>query len=210
MKRMDPRIKCEDEKNMFTGVIHHLGTITEAQQQGDLTLTIAHDFGAPLTIGESIACNGACLTVISSSLIPHPTFTTQLSAETLTHTAPRWKVGDKLHLERAMRLGDALDGHLVTGHVDGLATLISVTQEGGSHRLTLEAPDSLARFIAAKGSVTLDGISLTVNEVEGNRFGVNLIPHTWQVTTFAQRKPGDTLNLEIDLIARYVARLTER
>jgi len=189
---------------MFTGVIHHIGTIIEAKQQGDLTLSIAHDFAAALSIGESIACNGACLTVVACE---ENNFTTQLSSETLTCTAARWGVGEKLHLERAMRLGDALDGHLVTGHVDGLAKIISVAPESGSHILSLEAPYDLAKFIAAKGSVTLDGISLTVNKVEGAQFWVNIIPHTWNMTTLGTRKMGDQVNIEVDLIARYVARL---
>lgn len=188
---------------MFTGVIHHIGTITKAEKNGDLQLTIAHDF-SDLKIGESIACNGACLTVTAFDT---KSFTTQLSDETLRCTAPRWNVGDKLHLERALRMGDALDGHMVSGHVDGLATIKSITPASGSYTLTCEAPTALAKFIAEKGSITLDGISLTVNRVDGNQFSVNIIPHTWAVTTLSARKSGDALNLEIDLIARYAARL---
>jgi riboflavin synthase len=194
---------------MFTGIINHIGDIIAAQQKGDLTITVACDFNeASLVIGESIACNGACLTVISKG--PHDKgsiFTAELSGETLACTAPRWNVGDRLHLERALKLGDALDGHMVTGHVDGTATITSITLEGDSHRVEIEAPEAFSRFIAAKGSVTLDGISLTVNPVDGNRFGVNIIPHTWQATTLGSRKVGDLLNIEIDLIARYTARL---
>jgi riboflavin synthase len=189
---------------MFTGVIHHLGTIRDTHIQGDLRLRIACNL-RDFTLGESIACNGACLTVVEFG---EDWFDVQLSGETLACTALRWNKGDVLHLERAMCLGDALDGHLVTGHIDGVATIINIQPNNESHILTLEAPTPLAKFIAAKGSVTLDGVSLTVNSVEGNFFTVNIIPHTWAVTTFAQRKAKDTLNLEIDLIARYVARLT--
>ncbi len=189
---------------MFTGVIHHLGTIKDTHIQGDLRLRIVCDLNS-FTLGESIACNGACLTVVEFG---DGWFDVQLSNETIACTALRWDKGDELHLERAMRLGDALDGHLVTGHVDGLAAIINIQPNNESHILTLEAPASLAKFIAAKGSVTLDGVSLTVNTVEGNFFTVNIIPHTWAVTNFSKRKAFDTLNLEIDLIARYVARLT--
>ncbi len=187
---------------MFTGVIHHLGTIIACEKQGDLRITISCDL-KDVKIGDSIACNGCCLTIIDIS----NALTFSVSEETLRCTAPRWEVGTKLHLERAMRLGDTLDGHMVSGHVDGLATLTSIMPEKDSHKLSFEAPAEIAKFIAAKGSVTLDGISLTVNEVQGNRFSVNIIPHTWQVTTFRERAIGDILNLEIDLIARYVARL---
>lgn len=190
---------------MFTGIITSLGTIISAKQEGDLTVTISCDWPEDaVTIGESIACNGACLTVTQWK---NQQFTVQLSHETLNCTAPRWVMGEKVNLERAMKLGDALDGHLVTGHIDGLATIKEITREGDSHVLMLEAPATLSRFIAAKGSVTLDGISLTVNKVEGRNFWVNIIPHTWEVTTLGTRSKGDTLNMEIDLIARYVERL---
>lgn len=187
---------------MFTGVIHHTGKIIACEKQGDWRITVACNVG-DVKIGDSIACNGCCLTVINIA----DALTFSVSHETLRCTAPRWEVGDTLHLERAMKLGDTLDGHMVSGHVDGLTTLLSITPEKDSHKLEFEAPAELARFIAAKGSVTLDGISLTVNEVNGNRFTVNIIPHTWQVTTFQERNICDTLNLEIDLIARYVGRL---
>lgn len=189
---------------MFTGIITSIGTIISAKQEGDLTVVIScpwHD----LRVGESIACNGACLTVVDRK--PSAFFTANLSAETVNCTAPRWAMGEKINLERAMKLGDALDGHLVTGHVDGLASIKDITRDGDSHVLRLEAPSELSRFIAAKGSVTLDGVSLTVNKVEGSKFWVNIIPHTWDVTTLGLRKTGDTLNMEIDLIARYVERL---
>ena len=164
---------------MFTGIISTIGTITSAEKTGDLRLTISCPWN-DLRIGESIAVNGACLTVIEA---PEGAFITELSAETTACTAPRWEKGSKVNLERAMKMGDALDGHLVTGHVDGLATLCTLETSGDSHIMCLEAPAALARFVAAKGSVTLDGTSLTVNKVEGARFWVNIIPHTWSVTT---------------------------
>jgi riboflavin synthase len=209
---------------MFTGIISSIGTILTAKNEGDLTLTISCPW-EDLRIGESIACNGACLTVVDKGIrdsalgisekstsnpqspIPNAFFTVQLSSETLARTAPRWNEGGLVNLERAVKLGDALDGHLVTGHIDGLAKLTQMTSQGGSHQLQLEAPPALSRFIAEKGSVTLDGVSLTVNKVDGQRFWVNIIPHTWQVTTLGKRQLGDVLNLEIDLIARYVERL---
>jgi len=210
---------------VFTGVIHHIGTISTCEKKGDLRITVECDLPIEdLRIGDSIACNGCCLTVITldtkidreefqrevrlNSFAKIITcFTATLSEETLRCTAPRWNVGDKLHLERALRMGDTLDGHMVSGHVDGLATLLSITQDADSHRLEFEVPTTLSCLIAAKGSVTLDGVSLTVNAVDGNRFSVNIIPHTWNATSFRERKVGDTLNCEIDLIARYVQRL---
>ena len=196
---------------MFTGVIHHMGTIEACDKSGDWRITVASDLPADdLRVGDSVACNGCCLTIIDLPSTKHQALSTllfSLSPETLACTAPRWEVGNTLHLERALRLGDTLDGHMVSGHVDGLATLIAIAPEKDSHRLEFEAPKELAKFIAAKGSVTVDGISLTVNTVEGNRFTVNVIPHTWEVTTFRERAIGDRLNLEIDLIARYVQRL---
>lgn len=208
---------------MFTGVIHHIGKIVTCEKQGDWRITVESDLPVgELNVGDSIACNGCCLTVIAchpagwrdQESLKSPTpqqvrgdITFSLSPETLRCTAPRWDAGTKLHLERAMKLGDTLDGHMVSGHVDGLATLISISPEKDSHKLELEAPAETAKFIAEKGSVTLDGISLTVNEVNDNRFTVNIIPHTWQATNFHTHKVGDTLNLEIDLIARYVGRL---
>jgi riboflavin synthase len=189
---------------MFTGVIQHTGTIQAAQKHGDLRLTVACDYKPDaIKIGESIAVNGACLTVIDTK----DGLTFDLSAETLACTAPRWNKGARVNLERALKLGDRLDGHMVTGHVDGLAKLLEITPSSDSNILCLEAPEVLARFIAEKGSVTLDGVSLTVNQVEGRRFWVNIIPHTWRATTLGERKPGDALNLEIDLIARYLDRL---
>ena len=194
---------------MFTGIIHQIGHIEAADMRGDLRLRISCGWPAEsLFIGESIACNGACLTVIAIGATAQGSwFDTELSAETVKCTAPRWNVGDRLNLERAMKLGDTLDGHMVTGHVDSVAVIHSITADGDSHILAVDAPPALARFIAEKGSVTLDGISLTVNRVEGNRFFLNIIAHTWNVTTLGQRKAGDALNIEVDLIARYVSRL---
>jgi riboflavin synthase len=190
---------------MFTGVIHNFGTIAAAEKNGDLTIVVQHDLPEKsIRIGDSIACNGCCLTVTAMG---EGTFTATLSDETLRCTAPRWVEGSRLHLERAMKLGETLDGHMVSGHVDGLATLKNITQEADSYRLEFEVPEGLSKFIAAKGSVTLDGVSLTVNQASGNVFAVNIIPHTWSVTSFHERNVGDKVNLEIDLIARYVARL---
>jgi len=189
---------------MFTGIISAIGTITTSQQHGDLRLTVSCPWN-DLKLGESIACNGACLTVIETT---DNGFITELSSETVSCTSPRWNVGDTLNMERALQLGNRLDGHMVTGHVDGLSVIQNINEDGGSHTLQIEAPEELARFIAAKGSVTLDGVSLTVNKVEGAAFWVNIIPHTWKMTTLGERKQGDTLNTEIDIIARYVERLT--
>ncbi len=188
---------------MFTGIITHIGTVVAQEKRGDLRLSIESSLGQ-VRLGESIACNGACLTVVESDA---DRFSVDLSAETLLCTAPRWNIGDALNLERALKLGDALDGHMVTGHVDGVATLAEITRDGDSHVLIIDAPETLARFIAQKGSVTLDGVSLTVNWVDGARFSVNIIPHTWENTTLGKRAPGEPINIEIDMIARYVARL---
>jgi len=189
---------------MFTGIISAIGKITEAKRQGDLQLAIACSFADELSLGESVACNGCCLTVTGKD---RGHFTVTLSAETLSCTAPRWNLGDNINLERALKFGDRLDGHMVSGHVDGIATLKTIDISGDSHILALDAPADLAHFIAAKGSVTLDGVSLTVNKVENTRVWVNIIPHTWQNTTLGSRKSGDALNLEIDMMARYTERL---
>jgi riboflavin synthase len=201
---------------MFTGIISAIGEIIDTRQEGDLTIAIACPWD-DLRIGESVACNGVCLTVVDGEDKAHqppttnhqPHFTAQLSPETTARTAPRWNAGDKINLERALKMGDRLDGHLVTGHVDGIAVIKNIEQAGDSHILALEAPPALARFIAEKGSITLDGVSITVNQVDGARFWVNIIPHTWRETTLGLRKPGDALNLEIDLMARYAARLMQ-
>ena len=164
---------------------------------------------ATVDMGASIACDGVCLTVVDKA---PGWFAVDISAETLSKTnigADGWQVGQQLNLERALRVGDELGGHIVSGHVDGVARVVGARNEGDSLRLTFEAPAELARFIAPKGSVALNGTSLTVNEVDGNRFGVNLIPHTRQVTTWGGVAMGDEVNLEIDTLARYVARLAE-
>jgi riboflavin synthase len=194
---------------MFTGIITHTGTVESIKKTGDWVFTIATPAGflRGVALGASIACNGACLTVIKKTA---KSFTVQVSGETLARTTlGNWKTGTHINLERALRVGDELGGHFVSGHVDGLATLNESKKAGDSMRLTFISPQSLSRFIATKGSVTLDGVSLTVNEVKGDHFMVNLIPHTLKETTLGERKKGDFLNLEIDLIARYLARQKE-
>ena len=200
---------------MFTGIISDQGILTATSGGADnLRLTIACDY-APETIGEgaSIACNGICLTVVAkgSAAGEKPFwFTVEASPQTQTTTTiTAWKQGDRINLERALRLGDELGGHLVSGHVDGVAMVEAVESSGESRNFTLSAPMKLARFIAAKGSVTLDGTSLTVTWAEKNRFGLTLIPHTLAVTGWGQAGVGQRMNLEVDLLARYVARLRE-
>jgi riboflavin synthase len=194
---------------MFTGLIRDQGEIRRIDQAGDLTLEIQpRDTNFPLEPGASIACSGICLTV--TSITPGRGFTVQLSAETLRcTTAGSWKVGQWLNLEPSLKAGDPLGGHYVSGHVDGLAKAMLGKKSGDSTVWEFELPLKLARFLAPKGSVTLDGVSLTVNSVSGNRFTVNIVSHTAAVTRFGTLKAGDLVNLEIDLIARYVARLME-
>jgi len=194
---------------MFTGIITDLGKVRSVTKTGDtrFEFTTSYDTST-IEIGASIACNGACMTVIETG---DDWFAISASGESLSKTTMgTWKEGDAVNFERAMKIGDELGGHIVSGHVDGLAKIVSITPEGESHRFVFEAPDSLKNFIAPKGSVALDGISLTVNEVEGGRFGINIIPHTMQVTTLGRLKEGDSVNLEIDMLARYVARLLEK
>jgi riboflavin synthase len=198
---------------MFTGIITDVGEVLETRVEGDLRARIgtAYDVGG-IEIGASIACDGVCLTVVALGRSPRNWFDVQISAETLEKTnigRNHWPVGQRINLERALRVGDELGGHIVSGHVDGVAEVIGVQDEGGSTRVRFRAPDALARFIAPKGSVALNGTSLTVNEVEGAVFGVNLIPHTKTVTTWGQVAVGDIVNLEVDTMARYVARLRE-
>ncbi|MFV0514124.1 MAG: riboflavin synthase [Jhaorihella sp.] len=193
---------------MFTGIITDIGTVTAIERDGDTRARIAtgYDTGR-IEIGASIASDGVCLTVVA---LGSDWYEVQFSAETLSKTnLGRWQPGTCINLERALRVGDELGGHIVSGHVDGVAELIRRTPEGASTRITLRAPAELARFIAPKGSVALNGVSLTVNEVAGREFGINLIPHTLEVTTWGDAAVGDTVNLEIDTLARYVARLTE-
>jgi riboflavin synthase len=193
---------------MFTGIITDIGRIVSVEQRGDLHARIGtgYDTGG-IEIGASIACDGVCLTVVA---LGADWFEVDISAETVSRTnLSRWQAGRRVNLERALRVGDELGGHIVSGHVDGLAEVVSIRPEGESTRFTLRAPADLARFIAPKGSVALNGTSLTVNEVAGREFGINLIPHTQAVTTWGEVALGDPVNLEIDTLARYVARLAE-
>lgn len=196
---------------MFTGIVTDQGEIVALQQEGDLRARIRTGYDIDrLDIGASVSCDGVCLTVVTKGHDPHPWFEVQASAETLDKTnLAAWAPGKRINLERALKVGDELGGHIVSGHVDGTATVVSLRQEGDSTRVRLRAPDTLARFIAPKGSVALDGISLTVNEVDGPEFGVNLIPHTKEVTTWGTLREGQPVNLEVDTMARYVARLRE-
>ena len=200
---------------MFTGIVTDIGEIVSltpggqgTSSPGDRRFTIRtrHEV-KPIPMGASIACSGCCLTVIEKGA---DRFTVEASGETLdkTHLGD-WQMGTRINLELSLKLGDELGGHLVYGHVDGVGKIVSMTPEGGSVRFVFEAPGELARFIASKGSVAVDGISLTVNEVAGNRFGVNIISHTQAVTTLGQAKPGQRVNLEVDMLARYVQRLLE-
>ncbi|MGR3466522.1 MAG: riboflavin synthase [Shimia sp.] len=193
---------------MFTGIVTDIGTIREVETRGDTRLRIATGYDtAGIALGASIACSGVCLTAIETG---PDWFDVEASAETLSKTTlGTWREGTRVNLERALKVGDELGGHIVSGHVDGTARITGLAEEGDSIRLTFEAPAALARFIAPKGSVALDGTSLTVNDVEGASFGVNLIPHTRAVTTWGDRAMGDDVNLEIDTLARYVARLAE-
>jgi riboflavin synthase len=195
---------------MFTGIVTDLGQVRRLQRSpaldGGLELTIATAYDtAEIALGASIACSGVCLTVVA---VERGGFSVQASAETLARsTLGGWEEGTPVNLERALRVGDELGGHLVSGHVDGVARVIERRPEGDSVRFTIETPAALAPFIASKGSVALDGVSLTVNEVEDGRFGVNIIPYTLAHTSFGRAEPGQRMNLEIDPIARYVARL---
>lgn len=192
---------------MFTGLVTARGQLRRIEQHGDVTMEIAAPASLPLSIGASIACDGICLTVVE---ILTSSFTVQLSAETLRCTnAGSWKVGTEINLEPSLAVGDRLGGHFVSGHVDGQAVAIHTEKSGDSTIWTFEAPESLAKFIAAKGSATLNGVSLTVNTVEKNLFNVNIIPHTAAVTGFGSLKLLDKVNLEVDMLARYVARLQE-
>jgi riboflavin synthase len=194
---------------MFTGIITDVGEVRQIEKRGDTHVVIAthYDVGA-IDIGASVACSGICLTVADKGVEHGNWFAVTASGETVSKTViADWKVGDPVNLERPLRLGDELGGHIVAGHVDGVAAIVNVVPEGESKRFTFEAPLTLAPFIASKGSVALDGVSLTVNEVDGARFGVNIIPHTLKVTAFGRLKAGGKVNLEVDLLARYVARL---
>jgi len=196
---------------MFTGIITDIGKLLELEQRGDLRARIgtAYDITG-IDIGASIACNGVCLTVIALGNTPQNWFDVEISAETVGATnVDGWAVGGRVNLERALKVGDELGGHIVSGHVDGVAEVVATQDEGDSTRVTFRASDDLARFIAPKGSVALNGTSLTVNEVDGSDFGINIIPHTKTATTWGEIAVGDRINLEIDTMARYVARLRE-
>lgn len=197
---------------MFTGIITDVGQVRHVEKRGDTHIVIAthYDVGA-IDIGASIACSGVCLTVVDKGGSQDRWFAVTASGETLSKTTiGGWKTGDAINLERPLRLGDELGGHIVAGHVDGAAELVGMAPEGESRRMAFAVPAEFARFIAPKGSVALDGVSLTVNEADGTRFGVNIIPHTLKVTTLGGLKPGARVNLEVDLMARYVARLAQR
>ena len=193
---------------MFTGIITDQGEIRSLTQAGDLRARIGcHYTMEGVDIGASIACNGCCLTVVAKGA---DWFDVQISAESVSKTnVGDWALGGVLNLERALKLGDELGGHIVSGHVDGVAEIVAMKDEGESTRFTFRAPEALAKYIAQKGSVALDGTSLTVNEVNGCEFGVNIIPHTKAVTTWGAARVGQRINLEIDTLARYVARLQE-
>lgn len=193
---------------MFTGIVTDMGEIVELEQRGDLRARIktAYDTDG-IDIGASIACNGVCLTAIE---LGPDWFDVEISAESVSKTnISDWSVGHRVNLERALKVGDELGGHIVSGHVDDVVEIVKIVDEGDSTRVTFRTSQSLSRFIAPKGSVTLDGTSLTVNEVEGVEFGVNFVPHTKKVTTWGTMAIGDKVNLEIDTMARYVARLNE-
>lgn len=194
---------------MFTGIITDIGVV-EHRKDGRFTLRSAYD-AASIAIGASIACDGVCLTATTVKAEGSGSiFTVDVSNETLSKTTlDAWKAGRRVNLERALRAGDELGGHIVSGHVDGLARIIDINTDGESRRFTFEAPEHLAMYIAPKGSVALDGTSLTVNEVSGTRFGINIIPHTLTMSTWGVKKPGEPINLEIDQFARYMARLLE-
>lgn len=193
---------------MFTGIIQDIGRVRSIGKNGDWRIVIETQMDLSATpSGASICCSGCCLTVVEKG---EDWFAVDVSAESLSKTVIQdWEEGVQINLEPALKIGDELGGHIVSGHVDGLAELMAVKAEGDSHRLTLRVPHELAGFIAAKGSVALDGISLTVNEVDGDVFGVNIIPHTWANTTLSQRAVGEPLNIEIDMLARYVARMQD-
>lgn len=199
---------------MFTGIVSDIGTIHRVERRGDTRVVIrtAYDTDT-VDLGASIACSGVCLTVVDKGANEEGGwFAVDVSGETIARTAPdQWQQGRRLNLERAMKLGDELGGHIVTGHVDGIATVKGIRAEGDSLRIGFAAPSSLAPFLAPKGSVTIDGVSLTVNEVadtaDGTDFAINLIPHTQAVTTLGALQEGQSVNVEIDVLARYLQRM---
>ena len=193
---------------MFTGIITDIGHVKSLEKRGDTRIVMSTNYDmTTVEIGASIACSGPCLTVVEKG---SGWFATEASAETLSRTTVgSWVEGTRVNLERALSLGDELGGHIVSGHVDGLARIVSIEPEGDSVRFLFEVPNEVKAFIAEKGSVCLDGVSLTVNAVQGAEFGVNIISHTQSETTFSDKKVDDFVNLEVDMLARYVARLGE-
>lgn len=194
---------------MFTGIVTDIGRVRDVREtERDRRYEIQTSWDVSgIDLGASISHAGCCLTVTEKG---PDWFAVEVSNETLSKTTlGAWKAGDGINLERAAKLGDEMGGHVVSGHVDGLGRVVSITPEGGSHRVEVEAPAPLHRYIAAKGSITVDGVSLTVNSVEGRVFSVNIIPHTWEVTTLGRLQVGDAVNLEIDMLARYLARWQE-
>lgn len=198
---------------MFTGIVTDIGQIARIEQRGDLRIRISTAYDtAGVALGASIACSGACLTVVDKG---PGWFDVDVSGETVSKTADKWREGVRLNLERALKVGDELGGHIVTGHVDGVATVVGVTPEGDSRRIGFAIPAALAPYLAPKGSVTVDGVSLTVNDVTdqpdgGAHFAVNIIPHTAAMTTLGALTPGDPVNIEIDVLARYLSRMQAR
>lgn len=194
---------------MFTGLISDVGRVV-SRDGGRFVVACGYPANS-IAIGASIACDGCCLTAVAvETKGTEMLIAVDVSNESLSRTTlGDWRPGRRVNLERALALGAELGGHIVTGHVDGLATVISRVPDGASERFVLEAPQAIAKFIAEKGSVALDGTSLTVNEVAGLRFGINLIPHTLAVTTWGEKRVGDRVNIEVDLLARYVARLRQ-
>jgi riboflavin synthase len=196
---------------MFTGIVTDVGLVRNVERRGDTHIVLATRYDVSrIEIGASIACSGVCMTVVDKGVADDPWFAVTASGETLSKTTiSSWKSGDRVNLERPLKIGDELGGHIVTGHVDAVAEIVRVEPEGESVRMDFQVPQGVARFIAPKGSVALDGVSLTVNDVAGTRFGVNIIPHTLSATTFGRATPKQRVNLEIDVLARYVARLVK-
>jgi riboflavin synthase len=197
---------------MFTGIVTDIGTVTTSEDRGDRRVVVRCGYDmAGVAIGASISCSGACMTVVEKGA---DWFAADVSGESVSKTASgMWEAGRRLNLERALKIGDELGGHIVTGHVDGVGTVLGVCEEGGSHRVGIRVPAGIAPFVAPKGSITVDGVSLTVNEVrdaeDGTHFAVNIIPHSWTVTTLGELIAGREVNLEIDVLARYLKRMRE-
>lgn len=191
---------------MFTGIVTDVGRVRSIERRGDTRIEIASAYDMDgVAIGASISCGGACMTVVEKG---DGWFAIDVSDESLSRTSiGDWTVGTEINLERSLKLGDEMGGHTVTGHVDNVAVLEAVEMVGDSHRIQVAMPEGFEGFVAEKGSIALDGVSLTVNSVQGRRIWINLIPHTWAHTTFRNRQPGDVLNMEVDPLARYVARL---